>query len=74
MKINQQAQTDPNLDELVELGDIVSYTYDECDLQDTPYESAVITLPSGNKLCIYSSSTPAPESSYLSFEVIKPKK
>jgi hypothetical protein len=74
MKINKQAQTDPDLDELVASGDALSYEY--CDVDVTgddrikPYQSAVITLPSGNKLCIYSSS---PESSYLSFEVYKPK-
>jgi hypothetical protein len=71
MQTIKSTQTDTDLDKLVACGDIIFYRYSDVHYTNHPdYQSVVITLPSGNKLCVYSSSTPAPESSYLTFEFV----
>lgn len=66
---------DEELDKLVESGDISSYSYQEVQppawrLDQPSYHSLVMYFPSGNKLVAFSFSTPAPESSGLTFEYV----
>ena len=58
--------SDEDLDKLVESGEIVSYSYVEGDYPLS--QSIALEFPSGRKLGVHSWSTPAPESSGLSFE------
>lgn len=62
---------DEDLIRLVESGDIVSYSFVDCDgWRGVPSQRTEITFPSGNKLIASSWSTPAPESSGLSVEAV----
>lgn len=67
---------DDDLDKLVSSGAIVDYTFteDSAGWRGVESQTLEITFPGGQKLLVWSWSTPAPESSGLSVEAIIPEK
>lgn len=65
---------DDDLEALVSSGAILSYNFTEDYERGIGSQSLEITFPGGQKLLVWSWSTPAPESSGLSFEAIIPEK